>query len=415
MLANFRHVDAVLRSVSALIVFGLALGGHATAQPADLYDFTGGPADGRAGSVTSLATGPDGNLYGTSQCGGNAVTDPCTGGYGAIFTLRQPAARGDTWTFEILHGFSSNIDQGNDPITDPLAIGSDGTLYGTAFDGNLVWSLSPPSFAGGAWTYQVVHYFEVAVDGLGPTTGVTMDAAGTLYGQTTSGPHPGKAGGGGSVYALMPPAPGTTIWSETVLHTFPASYVSLDLGVAPVVSHNREYVYGMIESAVTGAFEVFQLHLVGTVWKYSVIYTVPSGLTSFSNLVIDSKRNLYFYALSEQYGYGPLLRLSPPPAGEKEWSVSTLTEFTANYAPTGDLLMDAEGALQGTAVNRTDAPDTIFILAPPTSESVPWTFTVIGSFPWGSFPMGVHRGPKKSLIGVTEFGGLNGYGMFFQQ
>jgi len=84
MLANFRHVDAVLRSVSALIVFGLALGGHATAQPADLYDFTGGPADGRAGSVTSLATGPDGNLYGTSQCGGNAVTDPCTGGYGAI-------------------------------------------------------------------------------------------------------------------------------------------------------------------------------------------------------------------------------------------------------------------------------------------------------------------------------------------
>jgi len=105
---------------------------------------------------------------------------------------------------------------------------------------------------------------------------------------------------------------GTTIWSETVLHTFPASYVSLDLGVAPVVSHNREYVYGMIESAVTGAFEVFQLHLVGTVWKYSVIYTVPSGLTSFSNLVIDSKRNLYFYALSEQYGYGPLLRLSPP-------------------------------------------------------------------------------------------------------
>jgi hypothetical protein len=149
-----------------------------------------------------------------------------------------------------------------------------------------------------------------------------------------------------------------------------------------------------------------------------VIYTVPAGLTYFSNLLINAKRELFFYGLSELSGVGSVFQLSPPPAGEKEWSVNTLYDFTmaGGYTPNGDLAMEASGALVGAALNYSDAPDAIFELTPGTApDSVPWTLTVIGTVPEGSSPMGVLPGPKGTQIGVTEFGGLYGAGMLFQQ
>jgi hypothetical protein len=416
---------AVVLQFAVVLVIGTVILNRAVAQPTDLYDFTGGPADSRAGSVTALTAGSDGNIYGTTQCSGNAVTDSCPGAFGAIFALRHPEAVGGAWTFKVLHGFSQDVTQGNDPISNPLAVGPDGTLYGTTFDGSqspqgptqsLVWSLSPPGVGGGTWSYQVLHYFDAGVDGTLTQTGVVIDSAGTLYGQTDMGAHPGKSGGGGSVYALAPPASGGTTWSETVLHTFPSSYVSVN--VPPVVSKDRQQVYGVVKMVQTDTYVVFQLHHAGSTWKYSPIYTVPAGLTYFSNLVINTKRNLFFYVLSEQFGVGSVYQLSPPAAGTKEWSVNTLYEFTmaGGYTPNGDLAMDASGALVGAALNYSDAPDAVFRLAPGTAPgSVPWTFTVIGTLAEGSSPMGVFPGPEHTQIGVTEFGGLYGAGLLFQQ
>jgi hypothetical protein len=90
--------------------------------------------------------------------------------------------------------------------------------------------------------------------------------------------------------------------------------------------------------------------------------------------------------------------------------------MAGGYTPNGDLAMDASGALVGAALNTSDAPDAVFQLAPGTTPgSVPWTFTVIGTLPEGSSPMGLFPGPEHTEVGVTEFGGLHGAGLLFQQ
>jgi hypothetical protein len=50
------RIAVVLQSAVVLFI-GAVILNRAVAQPTDLYDFTGGPADARAGSVTGTAPG----------------------------------------------------------------------------------------------------------------------------------------------------------------------------------------------------------------------------------------------------------------------------------------------------------------------------------------------------------------------
>ena len=107
-------------------------------------------------------------------------------------------------------------------------IGNGGELYGTTTYGGsgygTVFSLTPPSSPGGAWTETVLHEFIVNVDnccdGTNPYGGVVIGKGGVLYGTTSGGDcytitQPRL--GGGAVFALYPPAsPGGT-WKEKLL------------------------------------------------------------------------------------------------------------------------------------------------------------------------------------------------------
>ena len=80
---------------------------------------------------------------------------------------------------------------------------------------------SPKTGAG--WTETVLHAFHSVPhgsDGYLPFSGVTLDAAGNLYGTTLNGGSstfcPGF--GCGIVYKLSPTTTGP--WKETILHTF---------------------------------------------------------------------------------------------------------------------------------------------------------------------------------------------------
>src|ERR1019366_8743737 len=118
---------------------------------------------------------------------------------------------------KVLHSFSGGAD-GTYPYGG-LIFDAAGNLYGTTTSGGTSntgtgFELTPA--AGGTWTEKVLHNFNNGgTDGTRPYARLTFDAAGNLYGTTYGG---GAYNSYGTVFELTPAAGGT--WTETVLWSF---------------------------------------------------------------------------------------------------------------------------------------------------------------------------------------------------
>jgi uncharacterized repeat protein (TIGR03803 family) len=173
-----------------------------------------GCRDGATPFIAGVIFDQAGNLYGTTDYGGNL--SQCSGsGCGVVFQL-TPNADG-SWTENVLHRFSSiNSYWGLHPL-DSLIFDGSGNLYGTAefgggaAGGGAVFELTPN--ADGSWREKVLHSFSGS-DGFAPYASLTFDHSGNLYGTTFEG----GAKGVGVVFKLMPNSNGG--WHETVLHAF---------------------------------------------------------------------------------------------------------------------------------------------------------------------------------------------------
>ena len=85
-------------------------------------------------------------------------------------------------TTEIIYSFLG--DEDGEYLDTDVEIDVAGNLYGTsvlggAFGGGTVWQLSPGA---GGWVHTVLYSFTGSADGGEPYKGVTLDAAGNLYG-----------------------------------------------------------------------------------------------------------------------------------------------------------------------------------------------------------------------------------------
>lgn len=160
-----------------------------------------------------------GNLYGTTQHGGDAECEPQFGlGCGIVFELVPPLIAGDTWSEKILHVFHGQPQgDGAFPLGGVIFDGL-GNLYGTTAiggidNGGTVFQLTPP-FS----TDTILYAFTGLSDGAGPE-GSLVFHNGNLYGATVSGG--GNSGNGwGTLFQLAPPRTGGSRWTETVLHVF---------------------------------------------------------------------------------------------------------------------------------------------------------------------------------------------------
>ncbi len=160
-----------------------------------------------------------GNLYGTTQLGGNGACDNqeeyAFPSCGEVFSL-SPASEG-TWTLSFIYSFMGGSD-GAYPARSGLVLGEGGNLYGTTPYGGgqgsctsitgisgtgcgAVFKLTPPA-SGGAWTETTLHAFGGGSDGGTPYGGLIF-RGGILFG-TTTGIADYEAATNGTIFGVVP-------------------------------------------------------------------------------------------------------------------------------------------------------------------------------------------------------------------
>ena len=165
-------------------VFELSGQDHQTLTTLAAFDGTNG-----ANPQGGLTLDAEGNLYGTTSAGG-------PGFGGTIFELAGPSHR----KLVTLATFGSNDPNGAVP-QGTLLVDAAGNLYGTTNGG--ADEFGDGAFLGAVFklsadhkTMTPLHTFTGQGDGDIPQAGLTVDAAGNLYGTTTSGGAGGDTGGG---------------------------------------------------------------------------------------------------------------------------------------------------------------------------------------------------------------------------
>jgi len=312
-----------------------------------LYTFRGDTENDGSSPFARVVIGPDGYLYGSTHSGGNG--DGCRNRYGCgtVFRVAPKPGGGplDPWMETVLHRFGTY--DGSDPSYGDLVFDGAGNLFGVTRDGGAylqgaVYELHPK---GGVWSERVVHSFAGTPDGAAPQDGPFMDAAGTLYGATSAGGEYGY----GTVYELRPVS---VFWRESVLHSFAGTEEGVEPS-AGVFLDAAGNLYGATQSGgAGGGGTLYQLQPHGEGWNLSTLHNLagPLGGGPYSTPVMDRDGNLYGTASADgAYGQGSVFKLS---WSQGQWSYTSLHDFTGGAdggAPVGRLALDANGNLYGTA------------------------------------------------------------------
>jgi uncharacterized repeat protein (TIGR03803 family) len=310
-----------------------------------LFQFAGG--NDAAGPAAPLLIGPNGALYGGTLAGGGGN---CSffqvPGCGTVFRLVPPASSPrntqDRWVDSVLHSFQQSGD-GTSP-TGTLAMDRSGNLYGAAGGGGSDFKgrVFELTYSNGVWSESVLHDFLGGSDGSSPGGGVTLDAAGNVYGTAQSG---GNANNG-VVFQLL----ASSHWAENTLYEFTGG----SDGSSPeagVIFDSSGNLYGATSLGGSGgggtAFE-----LSSGSWTFNLLssFTGAAFCGPAGNLTFDQAGNLYGTTSCDGAdGHGSVFKLTPSMG---TWIYTSLYDFTGGSdggSPNGNLVFDSQGNLYGTA------------------------------------------------------------------
>jgi uncharacterized repeat protein (TIGR03803 family) len=288
-----------------------------------LYYFSGG-ADG-ARPYAGLIRDSEGNLYGTTELGGDAQ-------FGTVFKLDPGGVE------TVLHSFTSA--EGNEPLSGLVRDGA-GNIFGTTYFGG-------PSDQGGVFklTPQGVctflHYFIGTIDGAYPYAGLTRDASGNLYGITYSGGSMNK----GIVFKVTPNG------IETILHNFGGGTDGIN-PYSNLIRDAQGNLYGTTARGGTAhSGTIFKLTPAGT---ETILHSFTDKQGSFltGGLVQDTAGNLYGTAQQNGAGTGGTV-FELTKAGTLLVLHSFDTRQDGQY-PWAGVILDPQDNLYGTTSQGSDA------------------------------------------------------------
>ena len=190
-----------------------------------------------------------GNLYGTTEFGGN-YPPTCSGswGCGTVFELTLQA--NGKWKKHVLHRFAQFENDGQLPMAG-LVMDSSGNVYGTTYEGGkyqngIVFELSPE--ADGRWKESILYEFPISGHVGNPQDGLVLGANGSLYGTANGG---SGSCDWGAVYKLTPGSGGP--WDFSILHEFCGS----DGRFPQTLSQGKDgNLYGTTQSGGAGGYGV---------------------------------------------------------------------------------------------------------------------------------------------------------------
>ena len=228
---------------------------------------------------------------------GNGAKNNC----GTVFELPRTSTG---YGYKELWKFRGGSTDGGESSA-ALVRDSNGSLYGTTIFGGpqnrgMVFKLTPPAPGSSLWTESIIWSFS-ETDGAYPHAPMVFDAHGNLYGTATNG----GTNNDGTAWELSPPAPGQTNWSLNVLFDFGSTVASGTDGFSP----------------------------------------------GFGALVFDAKGNLYGTCGQGETSQvvGTVFMLSPPTNGSTGWTETTLWSFmkAGGNGPSTGVVFTNDGALVG--------------------------------------------------------------------
>jgi uncharacterized repeat protein (TIGR03803 family) len=167
-----------------------------------LYSFTGTGGDGKYPHA-GLVRDAQGNLYGTTTGGGDLS---CRAPYGCGTVFKMDTTGKET----VLYSFTGGAD-GGDPYAG-LVRDAQGNLYGTTYGGGAYGVGTVFKVATTGEETVLYSFTGTGGDGAYPLAGLVRDAQGNLYGTTSAGGDPACIAGTGcgTVFKLTPAAATTT-------------------------------------------------------------------------------------------------------------------------------------------------------------------------------------------------------------
>jgi hypothetical protein len=237
--------------------------------------------------VSAIVPGPGGSFYGVNDQG--------------LFQLQRPTTSGASWAGVLLESIPDG----------PLSItpGTDGSLYVTTLYGatskGAILQLIPPASPGGDWTQTVIHNLAELGQGGYPNS-LALGSDGTLYGTTYGSTFFGEAAA--TVFELTPPASAGGEWTYTKLGNFGSAH-QLD---QPLILRGGRLYDAFVGSESGAVFVMTPPSASGDAWKLNFLHDFADQATGFSIVdgtqVMDADGTIY--GATGVYAYG-----GPSPTG----------------------------------------------------------------------------------------------------
>jgi len=286
-----------------------------------------------ADPYAGLLVDSSGNMFGTTYDGGASSG-------GTIFKLDAS----NNLALTTLYNFTYNTTAPNEPRGN-FSMDSAGNLYSTTVEGGPTAGTSYGTvfkLSAGSYTYSQVANFTLA-SGVYPYAGVTLDAAGNIYGTTEAG----GAGGQGTLYKIA--TGGST---PVALATFAGSSNGGRPYGPPIIGPDGNLYGTTNQGGANNGGVLYRYNLTTNTLTTLINFNATTGFTPSPDLLMDRAGNIY--GTTNFSGPSPADGLAFKLDATNNYAFTSLATFPGNAsgaAPTNGLVADASGNLYGATIS----------------------------------------------------------------